>query len=43
MIMIHDTIYPRLKTIVSPQDLERVYTPTPDECALAAQTVRPRP
>jgi hypothetical protein len=28
MTTIHDTIYPRLKTIVSPQDLERVYTPT---------------
>ena len=40
MTTIHDTIYPRLKTIVSPQDLERVYTPTPDECALAAQVAQ---
>ena len=40
MTTIHDTIYPRLKTIVSPQDLERVYTPTPDECALATQVAQ---
>jgi Domain of unknown function (DUF4158)/Tn3 transposase DDE domain len=37
MPTLQETIYPRLKSVVSPQDLERVYTPTPEECALAAQ------
>ena len=37
MPTVHDTIYPRLKAVVAPQDLERVYTPTPEECDLAAQ------
>jgi hypothetical protein len=42
MTTIHDTIYPRLKAIVSPQDLEQVYTPTPEECALAAEVAQDR-
>jgi hypothetical protein len=37
MPTLQETIYPRLKSVVSSQDLERVYTPTPEECALAAQ------
>ncbi len=37
MPTVQDTIYPRLKAVVAPQDLERVYTPTPEECDLAAQ------
>jgi general stress protein 26 len=37
MPTVQDTIYPRLKAVVAPHDLERVYTPTPQECDLAAQ------
>ncbi|GAC1554085.1 MAG: Tn3 family transposase [Herpetosiphon sp.] len=35
MTTLQDTIYPRLKAVVAPHDLERVYTPTSDEIELA--------
>jgi len=40
MPTVQDTIYPRLKPVVSPADLERVYTPTLEECALAEAETR---
>ena len=42
MPTLQDTIYPRLKSVVTPQDLERVYTPTPEECELAAEVTQDR-
>lgn len=40
MTSLHDTAYPRLKTTVSAQDLLKIYTPTPTEKALAAQSTK---
>ena len=40
MPMIQETAYPRLKTTVSAADLIAIYTPTPDELALAKQVTR---
>lgn len=40
MPTIQETAYPRLKTHVSAHDLAVVYTPTPDELALAEQSSR---
>jgi len=37
---IQETAYPRLKTHVSASDLASIYTPTPDELALAKQSSR---
>jgi hypothetical protein len=36
MPSVHDTAYPRLKAAVTARDLAAVYTPTPEEQALAA-------
>lgn len=38
--MIQETAYPRLKTHVSARDLAVIYTPNPDELALAQQVTR---
>ena len=40
MPTIQETAYPRLKTHVSASDLASIYTPTPDELALAKQSSR---
>lgn len=40
MTQLHETAYPRLKADPSPQDLEEVYTLTPDEIAFIDQTVK---
>ncbi len=38
MTILQDTIYPRLKMVVAPHDLERVYTPTSEELDLVHRT-----
>ncbi len=38
--MIQETVYPRLKSSVSAQELTEVYTPSPEEMALAGQATR---
>ena len=40
MPTIQETAYPRLKTHVSARDLAAIYTPNPDELALARQVTR---
>lgn len=40
MPTLQETAYPRLKTHVSAHDLAAIYTPTPDELVLAAQSAR---
>lgn len=40
MPTIQETAYPRLKAHVSAHDLAAIYTPTPDELALAGQSAR---
>ncbi|MBI4289503.1 MAG: Tn3 family transposase, partial [Chloroflexi bacterium] len=40
MPTMQETAYPRLKSQLSPQDLAAIYTPTPDELALAERATR---
>ena len=40
MTQLHETAYPRLKADPSAQDLEEVYTLTPDEIAFIDQSVK---
>jgi hypothetical protein len=40
MPSVQETAYPRLKSSVSNEDLIRVYTPTPEEIALAKNSAK---
>jgi hypothetical protein len=42
MPSLQDTAYPRIKHSVSSKELTTLYTPTPDELALAARVARGR-
>jgi hypothetical protein len=40
MTQLHETAYPRLKADPSAQDLDEIYTLTPDEIAFIDKTVK---